>query len=167
MSEWRLGGEQEPGKSRVRGEAGVGRPRKAFRGALHLGNFRQRVLIVQGRSLHILLFQKSFRDNIQRLYHTVSTSYRPITGFPFTRHDLAQTDVNSIDLKWRRTEQSFQKLESLPIPATAPLSASPMAILYRNDLLAPYLALPQGEKVQAECRHRRRACSSASELFVL
>ncbi|KAF6762287.1 glutamine synthetase [Ephemerocybe angulata] len=25
-----------------------------------------------------------------------------------------------------------------------------MAILYRNDLLAPYLALPQGEKVQAE-----------------
>lgn len=22
---------------------------------------------------------------------------------------------------------------------------------YRNDLLAPYLALPQGDKVQAEC----------------
>lgn len=26
-----------------------------------------------------------------------------------------------------------------------------MSYLYRNDLLAPYLALPQGEKVQAEC----------------
>ena len=26
-----------------------------------------------------------------------------------------------------------------------------MAQLYRPDLLAPYLALPQGEKVQAEC----------------
>jgi glutamine synthetase len=26
-----------------------------------------------------------------------------------------------------------------------------MAYPYRNDLLAPYLALPQGDKVQAEC----------------
>lgn len=25
------------------------------------------------------------------------------------------------------------------------------AYVYKNDLLAPYLALPQGEKVQAEC----------------
>jgi hypothetical protein len=24
---------------------------------------------------------------------------------------------------------------------------------YKNDLLAPYLALPQGEKVQAECKY--------------
>jgi len=27
-----------------------------------------------------------------------------------------------------------------------------MAHLYHNDLLAPYLALPQGDKIQAECR---------------
>ena len=27
-------------------------------------------------------------------------------------------------------------------------------ITYRNDLLAPYLALDQGEKVQAECMLR-------------
>jgi glutamine synthetase len=27
-----------------------------------------------------------------------------------------------------------------------------MAYPYRNDLLAPYLALPQGDKVQAECK---------------
>jgi len=26
-----------------------------------------------------------------------------------------------------------------------------MAYTYRNDLLAPYLQLPQGDKVQAEC----------------
>lgn len=26
-----------------------------------------------------------------------------------------------------------------------------MAYPYRNDLLAPYLALPQGDKIQAEC----------------
>jgi len=26
-----------------------------------------------------------------------------------------------------------------------------MSYPYRNDLLAPYLALPQGDKVQAEC----------------
>jgi len=26
-----------------------------------------------------------------------------------------------------------------------------MANVYHNDLLAPYLALPQGDKVQAEC----------------
>ncbi len=28
---------------------------------------------------------------------------------------------------------------------------SAQAFPYRNDLLAPYLALPQGEKIQAEC----------------
>lgn len=27
------------------------------------------------------------------------------------------------------------------------------AYTYHNDLLAPYLALPQGEKVQAECAY--------------
>jgi hypothetical protein len=27
------------------------------------------------------------------------------------------------------------------------------SIPYKNDLLAPYLDLPQGEKVQAECKH--------------
>ena len=27
-----------------------------------------------------------------------------------------------------------------------------MPEVYHNDLLAPYLALPQGEKVQAECK---------------
>jgi len=26
-----------------------------------------------------------------------------------------------------------------------------MAYVYHNDLLAPYLALPQGDKIQAEC----------------
>lgn len=30
-----------------------------------------------------------------------------------------------------------------------------MAYTYRNDLLAPFLALPQGEKVQAECEFVR------------
>jgi hypothetical protein len=27
-----------------------------------------------------------------------------------------------------------------------------MSNLYRNDLLAPFLALPQGDKIQAECK---------------
>jgi hypothetical protein len=30
---------------------------------------------------------------------------------------------------------------------------STMAEFYKNDLLAPYLALPQGDKIQAECMH--------------
>jgi hypothetical protein len=35
-----------------------------------------------------------------------------------------------------------------------------MAEFYKNDLLAPYLALPQGDKIQAECMH-----SFISDLF--
>ena len=31
-----------------------------------------------------------------------------------------------------------------------------MSHQYRPDLLAPYLALPQGDKVQAECKSRAR-----------
>jgi len=36
---------------------------------------------------------------------------------------------------------------SLDIPLSPPMAD----ITYHNDLLAPYLALDQGEKVQAEC----------------
>ena len=40
-----------------------------------------------------------------------------------------------------------------------------MSIAYRPDLLAPYLALPQGEKIQAECMFRP-ALSAHSEIDI-
>lgn len=36
-----------------------------------------------------------------------------------------------------------------------------MSQAYRPDLLAPYLALPQGDKIQAECKHLPRFRSLA------
>ena len=37
---------------------------------------------------------------------------------------------------------------------------------YRNDLLAPFLALPQGEKIQAECEHSIHHRPFASPLTI-
>jgi hypothetical protein len=40
---------------------------------------------------------------------------------------------------------------------------------YHNDLLAPYLALPQGDKIQAECTYypyvSRCVISAAQQMF--
>ena len=42
-----------------------------------------------------------------------------------------------------------------------------MVYTYRNDLLAPYLQLPQGDKVQAECTFIILCTLSKSHPFVL
>jgi hypothetical protein len=43
----------------------------------------------------------------------------------------------------------------LKVDASGSFSILSMAsYTYRNDLLAPYLALPQGDKIQAECMLR-------------
>ena len=39
-----------------------------------------------------------------------------------------------------------------------------MSQTYRLDLLAPYLALPQGDKIQAECEYLIHYATSTNEL---
>ena len=42
-----------------------------------------------------------------------------------------------------------------------------MVYTYRNDLLAPYLQLPQGDKVQAECTFIILFCAPSQSLIPL